>query len=180
VPAFEFIPFDGVAPPKSERVTFTVPLSETEVARRRARIAELVAQGRVRVTGQAVGRAPVIAEVRAPSFADAELLLSGDDVVAPAELDLIVGYPFTSQFRVLIHAADNRGFTRRALFSAIVAVVESMYEGTTVKELTGLYNASIDSSRFGHASHAMTDLVIVGVRLFEREGRRCGWVEIES
>ncbi len=52
--------------------------------------------------------------------------------VEATSLWIVAGYPFPEQHAVEVNAPSGEGFTRRALFEAIVAVHAAMYVGTNV------------------------------------------------
>lgn len=112
----------------------------------------------------------------------ADTISDGNEVcIRASKINLIVGYPFSGQYAVEIAAPWKRGFSRVALFRAIVTVHAAMYVGATIREHPKLDNKIVESPRFGTAYHVLADLVVETVTVASAtDGRLCAWIFLGS
>jgi hypothetical protein len=168
----EFVPFDDPWPTEGEHVELIVPNPNFA--------AELEAYRAVLERNPfAEGPPP---QGQPPAFDDdPESIVGADEIcVSTQRLTVVVGYPFSGQWAVVVEASTSRGFTFAGLYRELVRIYTAMYEGSTARPMEHLDNMHVESPRFGTSWHELRDLVIEGILLTRARESTFAWIYIGS
>lgn len=84
-----------------------------------------------------------------------------DRIVSKApRVEFVLDYPFEKPFRGVVTGE----ITLRRTIDAVRAGFRTMYEGTTQRDIPGMYNKDV-TGPYGRAFHVIDDLVIEGIDL---------------
>jgi hypothetical protein len=109
---------------------------------------------------------------------DPESLVGADELCVTAQrLTVVVSYPFSGQYAVVVEASTPRGFTFADVYRQLVRIYTAMYEGSISRPMEHLDNMHVESPRFGTSWHELRDLVIEDIVLTKANE---SWISIGS
>ena len=170
---YQFIAFHGTHPDEGE--ICELEIADPDYARAKAAHREVLERNPFAQS--------MAIETMSPSLSGRgqDLIGAHELCVASRQVTLVVGYPFSGQYAVTVHAASPRGFTRAELFTQIVAVYSAMYDNAPAGSGELKLQSRVESPRFGTAWHQLDELVIEQVLLDKhRDGRVFAWIMIGS